>query len=56
MNAKIFKTKEFAEMINVSVSTLRRWDRTGIFKANRRPSGRMFYTEEHLKKLNEMRT
>ncbi|MBB5324804.1 putative site-specific integrase-resolvase [Anoxybacillus tepidamans] len=43
---KQYKPKEFAEMLNVSVKTLQRWDNEGVLKAYRNPKGRRYYTEE----------
>ena len=43
-----YKPKEFAELLNVSVKTLQRWDREGILTAKRMPTDRRFYTEEQL--------
>jgi len=43
-----YKPKEFAELLNVSVKTLQRWDREGILRAKRTPTDRRFYTEEQL--------
>ena len=43
-----YKPKEFAELLNVSVKTLQRWDREGILTAKRTPTDRRFYTEEQL--------
>ena len=43
---KIYKQKEFAELINVSERTLVRWDEDKKFPARRNPSGHRFYTEE----------
>lgn len=42
-----YKTKEFAEILGVSVSTLIKWDRRGWLKAYRTPSNRPFYTDKH---------
>ncbi len=39
-----YKPKEFAELLNVSVKTLQRWDREGILKAKRTPTDRRYYT------------
>lgn len=39
-----YKPKEFAELINVSVKTLQRWDREGILTAKRTPTDRRYYT------------
>ena len=43
---KQYKPKEFAEMINVSVKTLQRWDKESVLTACRNPKGRRYYTEE----------
>ena len=43
-----YKPKDFAELLNVSVKTLQRWDREGILIAKRTPTDRRFYTEEQL--------
>ena len=37
MKNKIYKPKEFAELLNVTVTTLQRWDREGVLKAYRNP-------------------
>ena len=42
---KIYKPKEFAAMLGVSVITLQRWDRAGTLIAYRNPKGRRYYTE-----------
>ncbi|WP_146005377.1 MerR family transcriptional regulator, partial [Haloimpatiens massiliensis] len=39
-----YKPNEFAELINVSVRTLQRWDNEGILKAFRTPTNRRYYT------------
>ncbi len=39
-----YKPKDFAELLNVSVKTLQRWDREGILIAKRTPTDRRFYT------------
>ena len=43
-----YKPKDFAELLNVSVKTLQRWDRDGVLIAKRTPTDRRFYTEEQL--------
>lgn len=43
---KKYKPKEFAELLNVSVPTLQRWDREGVLTAYRAPSNRRYYTHE----------
>lgn len=45
---KIYKPKEFAEIVGVSVRTLQRWDVKDKFKARRNPSDRRYYTESDL--------
>ena len=40
----MFKPNEFAELLNVTVRTLQRWDKEGILKANRTPTNRRYYT------------
>ena len=47
---KQYKPKEFAELINVSVKTLQRWDNEGVLKAYRNPKGRRYYTEKEYRK------
>lgn len=39
-----YKPKDFAELLNVSVKTLQRWDRDEILIAKRTPTGRRYYT------------
>ena len=43
----IYKPKDFADKINVTVNTLQRWDREGTLKADRSPTNRRFYTNRH---------
>ena len=43
-NITNYKPKEFAELLNVSVKTLQRWDREKILVANRTPTNRRYYT------------
>lgn len=44
----IYKPKEFADMIGVSVITLQRWDNKGRLKAHRTPTNRRYYTDNEL--------
>ena len=37
-----YKPKDFAELLNVSVKTLHRWDREGILVAKRSPTDRRY--------------
>ena len=39
-----YKPKDFAELLNVSVKTLQRWDRDGTLNAKRTPTDRRYYT------------
>lgn len=39
-----YKPKDFAELLNVSVKTLQRWDRENVLKAFRTPTDRRYYT------------
>ena len=43
-NITNYKTKDFAELLEVSVKALQRWDREGILKANRTPTDRRYCT------------
>jgi putative resolvase len=47
----MLKLKEVAEKLNVHVKTLQRWDREGILKAKRTPTGRRYYTKEMLEEF-----
>ena len=44
LNITNYKSKEFAELFNVSIKTLQRWDREKILVANRTPTNRRYYT------------
>ncbi|MEN8907849.1 MAG: helix-turn-helix domain-containing protein [Clostridiales bacterium] len=46
-----YKLSEFANLVNVSISTLQRWDREKILIAYRTPTNRRYYTDDHLKKF-----
>ena len=41
-----YKPNEFAELINVSIRTLQRWNVEGKRKAFRTPTNRRYYTQE----------
>ena len=43
-NIPNYKPKEFAELLNVTVKTLQRWDREKTLVANRTPTNRRYYT------------
>ena len=42
----MYSASEMAEKLNVSVQTLRNWDKSGKLVASRTPTGRLFYTQE----------
>lgn len=48
-----FSQKEFAKVINVSVRTLQRWDKSGLLRADRTISHKPVYTKKHLDKINK---
>ena len=50
-NVTNYKPKKFAELIDVSVKTLQRWDRDDILKAYRSPTNRRYYTYEQYMKF-----
>lgn len=45
---KIYKPKEVAKMLNVTVNTLQRWDRSKVLIAFRFPNQRRYYTESQI--------
>lgn len=46
----VLKPKEVANLLNVTVNTLQRWDREGKLKAYRNPkTNRRYYTDELIK-------
>ena len=53
MESKIYKPKEFAKLLGVSVRTLQRWDKKGLLVAYRTPTDRRYYTyEQYLEYIN----
>lgn len=42
----MYSTKEMAKKLNVSIQTLRNWDKNGVLKADRTPTGRLIYSQE----------
>lgn len=44
----IYKPKEMAKKLNVTVRTLQRWDRIGKLPAKRSPTNRRYYTDDQL--------
>lgn len=54
MENKIYKPKEFSELLGVSVKTLQRWDKKGLLVAYRTPTNRRYYThEQYLKYIGD---
>lgn len=49
-NIGIYKPKDFAKMLGVSVQTLQSWDNDGILKACRTPKNKRYYTDKHYEK------
>jgi len=41
----MYKPKEFAKLLGVSVKTLQRWDNHNILHAHRSPTDRRYYTQ-----------
>lgn len=48
---KIYKPREFAKIVNVSVQTLQSWDKQGKLAAKRNISDRRYYTEAQVKEV-----
>ncbi len=48
---KIYRISEFAKRVNLSTSTLRRWDSNGQLVAKRRLSGHRYYDESDVRDL-----
>lgn len=46
-----YSVGQFAKKLNKTVNTLQRWDREGILKAFRTPTGRRYYTESQFKEV-----
>lgn len=44
----IYKPKEMAKKLNVTVRTLQRWDNEGKLPAKRSPTNRRYYTDDQL--------
>lgn len=56
MSNNNYKPYEFAELINVSVRTLQRWDVEGTLKAFRTPTNRRYYTYEQYLEYKGIKT
>ena len=44
----MYKPKEMAELLGVTVRTLQRWDKAGNLIAYRTPTNRRYYTQDQL--------
>lgn len=55
-HTNIYKPKDFAELLNVSVKTLQRWDREGILIAKRTPTNRRYYTYDQYLQFKGIQT
>lgn len=56
MKNENYKPKDFADLLNVSVKTLQRWDNEGILQAHRTPTNRRYYTyDQYLKYKGDYR-
>ncbi|NOQ36971.1 MAG: IS607 family transposase [Methylococcaceae bacterium] len=47
----LYTISQFSKKVNVSPSTLRRWDKTGEFKAKKHKSGHRYYDESDVRSL-----
>lgn len=47
-NSNTFKTGEAAQYLNISIDTLKRWDKNGKLTAHRTTSNRRYYTQSQL--------
>lgn len=45
-----WRVSEFAELLSVSASTLKRWDKAGTLVPGRYPSGVKYYTVDHIER------
>ncbi len=50
------KRKEVAELINITVDTLRNWELNGLLKAKRKENGYRIYNQDDIKKLQIIRS
>lgn len=46
-----YSISEFARRIGRSASTVRRWDREGLIKSKRLPSGHRYYSEDDVRRI-----
>lgn len=52
---EMYKIGEFAKIINVSISSLQRWDKNGLLKAIHGKGNRRYYTKDHIKKYDQLK-
>ena len=50
-----WSTGQFALLIGASVSSLKRWDRSGVLRAARWPNERRYYTDDHKRAVEAQR-
>jgi hypothetical protein len=53
MDKQIYSPSQFGKLIGRSVTTLQRWDTSGILKAHRWPTNRRFYTHDQYLEILE---
>lgn len=51
MDRKVLKVGEAAKILGVTVRTMQRWDKKGIFKARRTITNKRYYLLEDIQKL-----
>lgn len=51
---KLYKLKEFSDLVNVSTKELIRWDKNGVLIADRIDGCHRFYTQEHVNLLHSL--
>lgn len=54
-DVRVYKLSEFAELMDVSITSLRRWDKNGVLVAERSNGCHRSYTNDHIIKLNNLR-
>ena len=48
LSMSFYNSTQFSKLIGVTNATLLKWDKEGKLVADRNPSGRRVYTEEHI--------
>lgn len=49
LEEKRYSVKEISDILGVTTRTIRRWDSEGRLIANRTKTGRLYYTDKHIK-------